>query len=103
MTKYKAVPTIIDGIRFASKKEANRYKELRLLESKGVIKNLRLQVPYTLIEKSKYGREIRYVADFVYAYEGQEVVEDTKGYRTDVYKLKYRLMQEINKITIHEV
>lgn len=103
MTKYKAVPTYVDGIRFASKKEAKRYQELKLLESKGVIKNLRLQVPFTLIEKSKYGKAVLYYADFVYAYEGQEVVEDAKGYETPVFKLKERLMKEVNRIIIHKV
>ena len=101
-TKYRAVKTEIDGIRFDSKREANRYKELKLLEQTGVIRDLRLQVPYTLIEKSKYGREIRYIADFVYRENDAEVVEDVKGILTPVYRLKKRLMAERFGVVIKE-
>ena len=96
MTKYRARKTIIDGIQFDSKKEANRYCELNLLESAGEIKNLQLQPRFILQESFKYQgkteRKIEYVADFMYEEkDGQVVVEDTKGYRTDVYKLKRKL------------
>lgn len=101
-SKYNAVKTEIDGIVFDSKKEAQRYKELKLLEQVGEITNLRLQVPYVLIAKSKYGMPIRYIADFVYEENGNEIVEDTKGYRTDVYKIKRRLMAEKYGIKIKE-
>lgn len=95
-TKYHAVKTEVDGIKFDSKKEAKRYQELKLLEKAKVIKDLRLQVPFTLIEKSEHGRAIRYIADFVYYdnEKGKEIIEDTKGFRTDVYKLKARMMAE---------
>lgn len=93
-SKYHAKKTEVDGITFASRKEAARYQELRLLERGGVITDLRLQVPFVLVEKSCYGRAIKYVADFVYIEDGQMVVEDVKGYRTDVYKLKKRLLAE---------
>ena len=103
MSKYHAKATIIDDIRFASKKEANRYCQLKLLERAKEITNLQLQVPYTLIPKSKYGRAIKYIADFTYINkEGKEVVEDTKGFKTDVYKLKKRLMAETYGINIKE-
>ena len=102
MTKYHAKRTEIDGIKFASKKEANRYQELKLMEKAGAIHDLQMQVPFPLIKKSSYGREIKYYADFVY-YEGDRmIVEDTKGFRTDVYKLKKRLMAEIYGIEIKE-
>lgn len=65
-SKYRAIKTCIDGIMFDSKKEANRYCELCLMERAGVITDLQLQVPFVLVEKSKYGREIKYVADFTY-------------------------------------
>ena len=76
--------------------------ELKLLERAGVIKDLRRQVPYILINKSSYGRAIKYVADFVYLENGQLVVEDVKGVRTPVYKLKKRLMAEIYGIEVKE-
>jgi hypothetical protein len=102
MPKYHNSKTSVDGIRFDSKREANRYMELKLLEKAGVIKDLRRQVPYVLINKSCYGRAIKYVADFVY-YEGDKlVVEDVKGVRTPVYKLKKRLMAERFGIEVKE-
>lgn len=52
-SKYGAVKTTIDDITFDSLKEAQRYKELKVLERAGMITNLRLQVPYILIPKSK--------------------------------------------------
>ena len=103
MSKYHAQPTLVDGIRFASRKEAARYRELRLLEQAGVIQDLRLQVPFVLLPKSQYGRAVKYIADFVYMEGGRQVVEDAKGYRTDVYKLKRRLMAELIGIEIKEV
>ena len=103
MSKYRAKPTVIDGIRFASRKEAQRYTELRLLERAGQISELRLQVPYELIPKHGRERAIKYIADFVYNEGGKTIVEDVKGYRTDVYKLKRRLMYERYGIEIREV
>ena len=101
-SKYGAIRTEIDGISFDSKREAARYQELRLLEQAGEIENLRLQVPYELIAKSKYGRSIKYVADFVYSRNGLTVVEDAKGVRTPVYRLKKRMMAEKYGIQIKE-
>ena len=101
-TKYKAIKTFVDGIRFDSKKEANRYVQLKMLEKNGIISNLSLQVPYTLSESTKYGRKIKYIADFVYEEDGKIIVEDVKGVKTPVYKLKKRLMAEKYGIVIKE-
>ncbi|MCR0437706.1 DUF1064 domain-containing protein, partial [[Clostridium] innocuum] len=102
-SKYGAVKTEVDGITFASKHEASRYLELRLLEQAGEITNLCLQVPFELIPKSKYGMPIRYIADFTYNDgNGQPIVEDAKGVKTPVYRLKRRLMAELNGIEIKE-
>lgn len=101
-SKYRAVKAEINGIMFDSKHEAARYQELRLLERAGEINSLRLQVPYELIEKSKYGRSIKYVADFVYNRNGLTVVEDAKGVRTPVYRLKKRMIAEKYGIEIKE-
>ena len=94
----------IDGLKFDSKKEAKRYWELKMLERAGLISDLKTQVPYTLIDKSEYGREIKYLADFVYYDVGSQkiIVEDTKGFRTDIYKLKKRLLSERYGIIIKE-
>lgn len=100
--KYRNKKTSVDGIRFDSKREANRYMELKLLERAGIIKGLKRQVTYILIDKSRYGRAIKYVADFVYYEDDKLVVEDVKGVRTPVYKLKKRLMAEVYGIEVKE-
>lgn len=97
MTKYHNIPTTIDGIRFDSRKEANRFYQLRLMERAGEISNLRRQVEYELIpaQKTPAGRAVRpvkYVADFVYDDHGKTVVEDVKGVKTPEFKLKSKLM-----------
>lgn len=100
--KYHAEKEKVDGITFASKHEAARYRQLKLMERANAIQDLNLQVSFPLIKKSEYGREIKYVADFVYYEDGHLVVEDTKGFKTDVYKLKRRLMAELYGIEIKE-
>ena len=102
-SKYNARRTVVDGIAFDSIAEANRWCELRLLERAGKISGLKRQVSFTLIERSRYGRAVIYRADFVYAENGQEIVEDVKGVITDVYRIKRRLMAERYGIVIREV
>ncbi len=101
-SKYNAVKTILDDINFDSKKEARRYIQLKQMERAGLIKKLRLQVPFILVDKSCYGREIKYVADFVYIENDAEIVEDVKGVKTPVYRLKKRLMAERYGIKVKE-
>lgn len=101
---------MIDGIKFDSKKEANRYQELKLMQRAGIITDLQRQVKYVLIpsQKGDDGRVIErpctYIADFVYIDEnGKTVVEDTKGYRTSDYKIKRKLMLYIHGVKINEI
>lgn len=74
-----------------------------------MIKNLQLQRVYTLIgpQKDETGkiieRPVKYIADFVYEKDGKTVVEDAKGMKTDVYKIKRKLMLSIYGIRIQEV
>jgi len=87
---------VVDGIRFASKREAARYGELRLLERGGRIKNLQVHPPFILQEKfiRPDGRKvpaIRYIGDFSYWEAGVFVVEDVKGVETVVWKLKQKM------------
>lgn len=97
-SKYHARKTVVDGITFDSKREAKRYGELKLLERAGAIRDLKRQVRYELIPAfdcdGKHYRPTTYIADFVYTdvNTGKEVVEDCKGYRTDVYRLKAKLL-----------
>lgn len=103
--KYRNQKIIHDGIKFDSKKEFSRYLDLKLLAKAGKISYLELQKPFVLIDKSKYGRAIVYKADFVY-YDNdlnKLVVEDVKGMRTPVYRLKKRIMAERYDIEITEI
>lgn len=112
-SKYKAKKTVINNISFDSKKEANRYQELKQLESAGLIKDLELQKRFTLLEgfkkNNKTYRPIYYYADFVYylIYEKKIVVEDVKAskyFTTDVYKLKKKLFEyKYPDLTIKEI
>ena len=107
MSKYKNIKTQVDGIVFDSKKEAERYKVLKLREAAGMIKDLRRQVRYDLMSKNKIDgitiRATHYIADFVYEENGQTVVEDVKGYRTREYLRKRKQMKEKYGIEIREV
>ena len=118
--KYGADKIVIDGIEFASKREARRYRDLFLLLKAGEISDLRMQVKYQLIPAQrepdtigpKGGRkpgkliehEVSYVADFVYKdKDGNEIVEDTKVFRTKEYILKRKMMLYLLGIRIREV
>lgn len=107
MHKYKAKKTEYDGIMFDSKKEAQRYAELKLLERAGVIKNLQRQVTYTLIPAQRIDgkvaeRACTYKADFTYEQCGSTIVEDTKGFKTPEYIIKRKLMLYMHGIRIKE-
>lgn len=101
-SKYKALKTKIDDIVFDSALEAKRYKQLKLLEDAGAIKNLILQPKFRLMDSFKYDdktiRAIDYIADFMYEENGKVIVEDVKGIRTKDYIIKSKLF--IKKYTI---
>lgn len=101
--KYGATRTEVDGISFDSIKEANRYKELKMLLKAGHIAYLEMQVPYELNPGGTHS--IKYIADFEYldAGTGAKITEDVKGYRTSEYKKKRRLMKKVHGITIKEI
>ena len=114
-SKYKAVKTTIDGITFDSKKEAKRYTELKLLEKAGHITHLELQPEYQITING--AKICKYKADFRYFTVRQEnnalsynskgewqtptmtgdkegqIVEDVKGFKTPIYRLKKRLVE----------
>lgn len=93
MSKYHSTKCSYNGISFDSKKERDRYCELLLLEKAGKISGLKLQVPFELIPKQKGERSTTYKADFVYREGSEMIVEDVKGYKTDVYKIKRKLFK----------
>lgn len=126
MNKYHSKKTrLSDGTVFDSRKEARRWQQLRLLESRGEIQDLKRQVEYELIpnqyeiverysdktgkrlkdEKRLAERRVCYVADFVYTKDGEIVVEDTKSpvTRTKDYIIKRKLMRHIHGIVIREI
>lgn len=108
ISKYRNKKVYVDGIKFDSAKEAMRYRQLRLLERSGNIKDLQLQVPFELQEKytinDKKVRAIKYVADFVYIDQDEKThVEDVKGIRTEVYKMKKKMFEYRYGIEIEEV
>lgn len=117
--KYHAQKCKVGDEVFDSRKEMRRWQELIILEKAGEISALKRQVKYllipaqreTVIKKGvpKQGkvieREVSYVADFVY-YDNKAkevVVEDAKGYRTEKYIIKRKLMLYVHGIRIREV
>ena len=123
MSKYKAKKASVDGIEFDSRKEANRYCELKLLQHAGKIHNLELQKAFELIpaqrEADTIGKRggiikgkviekaIFYRADFVYTENGETVVEDVKGYKGGgayaVFTIKRKLLLYKYGIKIKEI
>jgi len=97
MSKYNNKKVQEDGFTFDSKAVRQRYLELKLLQRAGQIKNLTLQPRYELQASFKHNgkthRKIEYVADFQYidTDTGKTIVEDVKGMKTDVFKLKMKL------------
>ena len=102
-------------MKFDSRKELQRWGELRIMEQAGEITDLRRQVKYTLIpiQRNEAGklleRECSYIADFDYrTKEGQHVVEDVKGYRGNtgaynIFVIKRKLMLWKYKIRVKEI
>lgn len=111
--KYHAQPTEVDGIRFASQRESIRYKQLRLMERCGEIRDLELQPVFHLhvvkLYRTHWPIELatvaKYVADFQYLDQrsGEIVVEDAKGFKTETYRLKKKLVEAIHGIHVREV
>lgn len=108
--KYKNKTTIVDDIAFSSKLEAKRYCELKLLQKSGKIKELELQPSFELLpsfkKNGKTFRKTTYKADFQYidTETGETIVEDTKGFLTELYKLKKKLFEyKFQNLTIKEI
>ena len=106
--KYGNKKVTRDGRTFASKHEAKRYTELQIFQRAGLISDLKTQVPFLLIpaqydeEHRCIERSCKYVADFTYMEDGQLVVEDAKGMKTDVYRIKKKMMLYKYGIRIRE-
>lgn len=104
-TKYGSKTVKRDGITFHSKKEADRWSQLKLLEKAGRITNLERQVKIPLwgrdgpVMTDKGTRQRTYVADFTYVdwdLNGVKVIEDSKGFETPEFKLKRAILEAQN-------
>lgn len=112
--KYGNTKTTIGSLKFDSKAEARRYNELLLLQKSGAIKDLKTQVAFVLWPSVKFPGAARatpacrYVADFVYLEpvgDGllRTVIEDVKGMRTAVYKLKKHALKALHGLDVREI
>lgn len=96
--KFKAKPQELDGIKFPSKKEAKRYRELKTLQELGEVLFFLRQVPFHL------EAGVKYVCDFLVFWTNGEVsIEDVKGIKTDMYILKKKMVEATYPVTITEI
>ena len=104
-SKYHNRKTIIDNIRFDSKKEARKYQELKLLmkcDGPDGVRNFILQPRFELlpgfIKDGQQYRKIEYVADFdVFYNDGRREIIDVKGMETAIFKLKAKWFDYLYK------
>lgn len=103
--KYNNKKVELDGIKFDSKAEAQRYCELKLLQKAGKITDLQAHVKFELIPKNKFECAVKYIADFTYTENGILVVEDVKSKptKTKDYIIKRKLMLHVHGIRVKEV
>jgi hypothetical protein len=100
-SKFGNEKTEINGIVFASKAEARRYSELKLLEKAGYIRKLELQPEFVFELNGKI--MFRYLADFRYFEGATRVTEDVKGHQTPVFRLKRKIIEEAFNVKIRLV
>lgn len=101
--KFNAKRTTVDGIKFDSQREAERAGELAYMLKARAIELLEIHPGYEIrVNGVLIGV---YEADFRYrdVLTCKTVVEDAKGVRTPLYKLKKKLVEAIYGIQIQEV
>jgi len=96
--KFHAKQTELDGIKFASKKEAKRYENLKMLQKGGAVLFFLRQTPFHL------PGGIKYIADFIVFWsDGNVTIEDCKGFKTQQYKTKKKMVESLYPIHIKEI
>lgn len=102
-SKYRNRKTIVDNVTFDSEKEAARYGELKLLLAAGEITDLKMQRPVACVVNLEHVCD--YISDFSYYCRKRKTIiwEDAKGYRTEVYRLKKKLVRACTGIEIQDV
>jgi hypothetical protein len=102
-SKYGNIPQRVDGIFFHSKKEARHYKTLKAMQQAGIIRDLETQPVFRLEVNGVF--IAKYISDFRYwdIELDREIICDVKGHRTQLYKIKKRLMKAIHGIEVEEV
>lgn len=98
MNKYRAIPTVIDGIKFASRSEAARYVHLKALQAAQKISNLKLQPTFTITLSGEKICKVK--LDFSYVENNRWVYEDVKGMDNALSKLKRKLVEAQHNITV---
>ena len=107
--KYGNQKTEVDGVVFDSKKEAQRWSDLKYLEYGGYIHDVQRQVAFELVPAypPEFKMPMRYIADFTYRDQFDRlIVEDVKSDATKknrAYRMKKHLMKHIYGIDIKEV
>lgn len=96
-SKFRNVKTEVGGVRYDSRKEANRAVQLGVMERAGLISDLKRQVVFPL---DVNGHSIcRFIADFDYLdAAGKPVTEDVKSEvtrRIPAYRIKNKLFAAI--------
>lgn len=103
--KFSNIKTEVDGLKFASRKEARRYGELKLLEKAGEISGLEIQPKFPMVVNGQL--VCTYVADFAYRSKAADrVVEDVKSPATrahPVYRIKAKLLKAVHGLDVVEV
>lgn len=96
--KFRAIPTELDGIKFSSRKEAKRYRQLELLKKSGELLFFLRQVPFHL------AGNVKYVCDFLCFWkDGTVTIEDVKGIKTPMYIFKKKQVEATYPVSITEV
>ena len=107
VSKYGNVKCEVGSEKYRSKREMRRHQDLLLLQRAGEISDLKREVPFVLAAAVRYSGKratpaLRYLADFTYMRSGQFCVEDSKGVRTEGFRIKKHLMMYAHGIEVIE-